>query len=176
MQELCFVYFSYFLALYYACSFYQPPEVIEMIKSFLQELLEKTQDLNAWQMIIFILNNNLKSSFFSMLLGFFLGIFPVLSAFTNGYVLGFVAEKSAILGGPGILLRLLPHGIFEFPAIILSLALGTKFGMFIFAEHGKRKKEFLRRLEQSLRVFLFVVLPLLIVAAIVEGILIVMLG
>ena len=30
------------------------------------------------------------------------------------------------------LFRLLPHGIFELPAIFISLGLGLRFGMFIF--------------------------------------------
>jgi uncharacterized membrane protein SpoIIM required for sporulation len=47
-----------------------------------------------------------------------------------------------------------------------------KLGMFWFK--NERKKELMRRLEGSLRVFLFVVLPLLIIAAIVEGILIIL--
>jgi len=155
---------------------YQPPEIYDLIQKFLQDLLSQTQELNWWQMIIFILNNNLQTSFFSMIFGVFFGIFPVLAGFSNGYVLGFVAEKAVAIGGLLTLWRLLPHGIFEFPAIILSLALGMRFGMFWFAGKGKKKKEFFRRLDSSMRVFLFVVLPLLIIAAIIEGILIVILS
>ena len=154
--------------------FYQPPEVVKMIQEFIQQLVNKTENLNSWQMIFFIFNNNFQSSFFSMILGLFLGVFPFLAAFSNGYVLGFVSEKVVVAEGISSLWRLMPHGIFEFPAIILSLALGVKFGMFLFSKKSK-KEEFIRRLRNSLRVFLFVVLPLLIVAAIIEGILVVML-
>ncbi|HJX50295.1 MAG TPA: stage II sporulation protein M, partial [Candidatus Nanoarchaeia archaeon] len=69
-----------------------------------------------------------------------------------------------------VLLRLLPHGIFEFPAIILALATGIRLGLFWFSDN--KKKEFVKRVEGSLRVFLFVILPLLIIAAIIEGFLI----
>lgn len=154
--------------------FYQPPEIVELIKEFIEDLLERTEGLGMWQMIVFIFNNNLKSSFLAMLLGVFLGLFPIFTAFANGYVLGFIAEKSVQIEGLSVLLRLFPHGIFELPAVILALALGTKFGMFVFSEN--RKREFLKRLENSLRVFLFVILPLLIIAAIIEGILIFVLG
>ena len=163
-----------FLFSFYIALFYQPPEIVEIIRKFVEELLRKTQGLNTWQMIIFILYNNLKSSFFAMLLGIFLGIFPVATTFVNGYVLGFIAEKAMKIEGSFILWRLFPHGIFELPAVVLALALGTKLGMFIFSK--EKKKEFLRRLENSLRVFLFVILPLLIIAAIIEGILVGMLG
>ncbi len=156
--------------------FYQPPEIVELIQKFLKDLLSRTEGLNIWQMILFILNNNLQTSFLSMLLGVFLGIFPVLTAFSNGYVLGFVAEMAINAEGITSLWRLFPHGIFEFPALILSLALGTKLGTFIFAGKEKRKKEFIRRLKNSIGVFFLVVLPLLIIAAIIEGILIVVLS
>lgn len=154
--------------------FYQPPEIVELIKEFIEDLLQKTEGLSMWQMVFFILNNNLKNSFFAMLLGVFLGIFPIFTALANGYVLGFVAEKSVQLEGIAILLRLVPHGIFEIPAVVLALALGVRLGAFWFEKD--RKKEFLSRLENSLRVFLFIILPLLVIAAIIEGILIFMLS
>lgn len=154
--------------------FYQPPVIVEAIKKFIEELLKETSGLNTWQMIVFILNNNLQSSFVVMLAGILLGVFPFFTALANGYVLGFVAEKSVGADGISVLWRLFPHGIFELPAIFLALALGTKLGMFWFAEN--RKKEFLKRIYESLRVFLFVILPLLILAAIIEGLLIFVLG
>lgn len=236
---------------------YQPPEIVELIKKFVEGLLEEVSGLNLWQLIVYILNNNLKSSFFAMVFGIFFGIFPVFTTLLNGYVLGFVAEKSVQVEGVSILWRLFPHGIFEFPAVILALALGIKLGMFVFSAKEKSRaflafivslscfiffsgivisfalkmssifldveyiyfsstnltnnpllelfllasllvilifstlvgmtilstedhkivsKEFLKRLENSLRVFLFVVLPLLIIAAIIEGVLIFVVG
>jgi len=66
--------------------------------------------------------------------------------------------------------RILPHGIFELPAVFIALGMGLKFGGFIF------QKEKIKSLREyfwnSLRVFLFVVLPLLIIAGIIEGTLI----
>jgi len=37
--------------------------------------------------------------------------------------------------GYGILWRLVPHGIFELPAVFISLGLGIKLGTFIFREY-----------------------------------------
>ncbi len=234
--------FSALVALYY-----QPVFIVNVIKDMIKNLLEETFGLNMWQMIVFILNNNLKSSFFGMLLGIFLGISPIFVSIVNGYILGFIAEKSVGIEGFSVLWRLLPHGIFELPAVLLSLALGTKLGTFLFSAKNKMraffyyvvsltffvlifiillffiflvivltngignieniaqlknlmnsrgfsviflilflisiyigmfvlskedKKLFLEKLEQSLRVFLFIVLPLLIIAAIIEGVLI----
>lgn len=147
------------------------PEILinEIVKT-LEDLIDKSKGLDLWEMIIYILNNNLETSFLALIFGILLGIFPIFITLVNGFILGFVSFFAVYAEGAGVLWKLVPHGIFEIPAVFLSLALGLKFGMFWFVK-GKRK-EFLRRFENSLRVFLFVVLPLLIIAAIIEGALI----
>jgi len=144
-----------------------PDAVAEQILHFIQELLEKIQGMNQNELISFIFLNNLQSSFFVMVFGVFLGIFPVVGAILNGYLLGFVASMSVGEGGVSVLLRLLPHGIFELPAVFISLGLGLKLGTFVFQEEKihSLKKYFWN----SLRIFFFIVIPLLILAAIIEG-------
>ena len=136
----------------------------------MEKIITETSELSTAELSIYILNNNLKNSFFAMSSGIILGIVPALTALSNGYVLGFVSALGVSVAGPFILFRLVPHGIFEFPAIIIALGTGTKLGMFWFGKN--KKQELLRRVEGSLRVFLFFILPLLVIAAIVEGILI----
>tara|TARA_Y100000034_G_C6716675_1_gene316852 strand:- start:368 stop:697 length:330 start_codon:yes stop_codon:yes gene_type:complete len=109
-----------------------------------------------------------------MALGIFLGIFSFLILIVNGYVLGFVASKSVAVEGILVLWRLLPHGIFEIPAVMISAGLGLKLGAYLFVKH--KKGDFKQWLLNSLRVFLFIVVPLLIIAAIIEGILIIFLS
>lgn len=149
--------------------FFTPtPEIIEQqILKFIQELLERTQDMSQGDLITFILLNNLQSSFTGMIFGFFLGIFPMLAVITNGYLLGFVASESVKVEGVLILWRLLPHGIFELPAIFISLGLGLKLGTFIFQRN--KAESFRDYFWNSLRVFLLIVIPLLIIASIIEG-------
>ncbi len=159
------LFFGFFTAL-----IYQPPQIVEAIKVFMESILRDTANFNVFEMMIYILDNNLKNSFFALSFGIIFGILPVFTALSNGYVLGFVSEKSVLVAGPLILLRLFPHGIFEFPAIILAMAMGVRLGLFWFSKD--KKKEFVKRVEGSLRVFLFVVLPLLVIAAIIEGALI----
>ena len=67
-----------------------------------------------------------------MTFGVLLGIFPLMSVIANGYLLGFVVAASVRSQGILILWRLFPHGIFEIPALFLSLGLGLKMGTFIF--------------------------------------------
>ena len=139
----------------------------EQILNFIKELLERTGDMSQGELIGFIFLNNLQSSFYGMIFGIFLGIFPIIAAIANGYLLGFVSLISVESAGGSVLLKLLPHGIFELPAIFISLGLGLKFGMFIFQK--KKMDSFKEYLWNSLRVFLFIVVPLLIIAGIIEG-------
>ena len=142
-------------------------DLTKIILEFIEKLLEQTKDMSQFELIRFIFVNNLQSSFFGLIFGVALGIFPVLATVANGYILGFVGKMSVESGGIFVLWRVLPHGIFELPAIFISLGLGLKLGSFIFR---KEKGKFFRRcFWDSLRVFLFVVVPLLIIAGIIEG-------
>lgn len=151
--------------------FVPPPEIIEQqILTFIQELLERTSGMGLSELTGFIFLNNIKSSFMGIILGFFLGLFPLFAIISNGYLLGFVSSVSVDVMGIFILWRLLPHGIFELSAIFISLGLGLKFGTFIFQKD--KSESFRKYLWDSLRVFLFIVIPLLAIGAIIEGILI----
>ena len=148
--------------------FVPPPEAIyDQILKFIEELLKKTQDLSQFELIRFIFFNNIQSSFFGMVFGVFLGLFPVIFAIANGYVLGFVASVSVNAVGISVLWRLFPHGIFELPAIFISLGLGLKIMTFIFEKNKLKTLEIY--IKNSLRTFLFIVIPLLIIAAVIEG-------
>ncbi|MAG78954.1 hypothetical protein CMI40_01100 [Candidatus Pacearchaeota archaeon] len=147
-----------------------PQSVVEQILKFIKELLEKTQNMSQGELIRFILLNNSQTSLFGIIFGVLLGIFPIIATIINGYLLGFVASISVEREGFIILWKLLPHGIFELPAIFISFGLGLKFGTFIFRKN--KSKSFREYLINSLRVFLFIILPLLIIAAIIEGTLI----
>ena len=144
-----------------------PSGISEKILVFLVELLELTKGMGAGELTWFIFSNNLKSSLLGILGGIVLGIFPFISSLLNGYVVGFVGKVGVMEAGPLILWRLVPHGIFELPAIFISFGLGMKFGTFVFKK--KRLEAFRDYFWNSIRVFVLVVLPLLIIAAIIEG-------
>ena len=156
--------------------YFFPVFFVEFIEKFIKTLLERTEGMSLFQLFLFIFQNNLSTAFFALLLGLFFGIFPLILTFLNGYVLGFVSGKVSGVAGFTSLFRLVPHGIFELPALIISLGLGVRLGMFFLAKEGERKKYFLYNLENSLRVFVFVILPLLLVAALIEASLIFWLG
>jgi stage II sporulation protein M len=142
------------------------PQILELIR----ELVEMTQGMNGLELICFIFLNNLQSSLFAFLFGIFFGLVPFLTLILNGYVLGFVANKSVAIDGFSVLWKLLPHGIFEIPAVMISAGLGLKLGtyLFQFSKRDKLKKNVL----ELCQVFFFIVVPLLIIAAFIEGTLI----
>jgi len=147
-----------------------PQNLTDEILKYFRELIIQTQGFGTFEMILFLFNNNSVSGFMGLFFGFFFGIFPVLNAILNGFVLGFAANYSVTENGFLSLWRLFPHGIFELPAIFISLGLGVKFSTFIFKK--KKWDSFREYFEKSFWSYVLVVLPLLVIAAIIEGILI----
>ena len=99
-----------------------------------------------------------------------LGIVPVLTLVVNGMVISAISVVVSQEESLGFLLAgLLPHGIFELPAIIIGEAAALSFGaVMIMALVKKESRELLpRRIKKSLR-YLMVALILLAPAAIIE--------
>ncbi len=137
------------------------------LDEILKNLLEQIEGLGTWGIILFILQNNLKSAFYGMAFGILLGIFPVAASLFNGLVLGYVMKGVWLDSGLSEFWRILPHGVFELPAIFISLALGVKLGMFVFSKN--KGTEFMERAKNSMIIFVFIVIPLLVIAALIEG-------
>lgn len=135
-------------------------KILELIKS----LIVKTEGLNLIELFIFITSNNIQVSFFGMILGIFLGIIPSLALIVNGYVLGFVINRSIASEGIFIIWRLFPHGIFEIPAVLIGTSLGIKLG----TDFKNIQKNF----KSSLRIFILILIPLLVIAGIIESFLV----
>lgn len=141
------------------------------ILGYLESILELTEGMGFSEITGFIFLNNLQSSFSGMVGGIVFSIFPLFGTIVNGYILGVVSFLSVQVGGFGVLFRLLPHGIFELPAVFISLGIGIRLGTFLFTK--KKKDKLSEWFLDSLRVFLLVVFPLLLVAAFIEGLLII---
>ncbi|GAI54118.1 unnamed protein product, partial [marine sediment metagenome] len=57
-----------------------PDSLVKQILEFIKDLLEKTQAMSQGELIKFIFLNNLQSSFYGMIFGVLLGIFPMIAA------------------------------------------------------------------------------------------------
>jgi len=150
-----------------------PESIYNGIMDFIKNLLQTTQDMSQIDMIGFIIYNNIQSTFLAIVFGVVFGIFPLMDAVANGYMLGFVSSLSVTNSGWVSLLKILPHGIFELPAVFIALGLGLRTGMFIFRK--KKLEAFKEYAINSLKVFFLIVVPLLIIAGIIEGTLILLL-
>jgi len=184
-----------------------PETIQQQIFDLIRELTEKVKDLSGIELIFYIFFNNLSASLFGLVFGVFFGVFSIISSVSNGYVLGFVSALSISAEGVGSLWKILPHGIFELPAIFISLGLGLSLGFPFVYRYFKyyfnknnglavifgilfllpaviitswidkklrdyQFRDFKYRFNHALSVFFFVVVPLLIIAAIIEGLLI----
>ncbi|MCQ2550685.1 MAG: stage II sporulation protein M [Clostridia bacterium] len=118
--------------------------------------------------------NNLKASTMAVTIGIVPFIFiPGFNIASNGAVTGAAIMKaSTSLGvGPGHLLifGILPHGIFEIPALVIAASLGIilcrEVTRGLLRKPHKRLNELL---EEEARCFILMVVPLLILAAVVE--------
>lgn len=137
---------------------------------FIEELIELVDGKGLIETFFFIFFNNLKATFFSIIFGVSFGILPFFIAVSNGYLIGFVSREVAMIEGISALWRLFPHGIFELPAVIFSIGIGIKIGADLLSSQKNKKEKLKINYIEGLRVFLFVVIPLLLLAGIIESV------
>jgi len=107
--------------------FINAESLAQTLNPILENIIEQTANLKVISLIIYIFQNNTLASSITLGLGVILGIFPLMATLYNGIVLGYVLERIAQISFLEWW-RLLPHGIFEFIAIFISLGLGLRLG------------------------------------------------
>lgn len=147
---------------------------LKFLDKALMEIANKTQGLDSLELLWFIFSNNVTSALSVLFLGVILGIFPIFNAIFNGTILGYVYSKAVPVAGFGVIWRILPHGVFELPAIFISIGLGIHLGVSLFSRNGLFSLR--TKLKNSLKVFLALVVPLLMLAAVIESFLIFFVG
>ena len=158
-----YVWFSVYLFIFFILLGYILPVFFrEQILKYIEALIKQTDGLNVFELIGFIINNNIWSAFSGLVFGILLGIIPLSVIIVNGYVLGFVANKVVAVEGVSSLWRLLPHGIFEIPAIIISVGLGLKLWWYWFYSKEKAKGFLAALVFFVCFIFSFMVLSLII--------------
>ncbi len=147
---------------------YINPEVFTGLLHSFGEMAKEMLHQNPYGLIFSIFIKNSFAALLSILLGTAFGIVPFVAAIANGILVGATISLVAKTNGATVLLNLLPHGIFELPAIFISWGLGIWNGAWLFQKGpGKYSLKELRNM--SLRVYLNILLPLLLIAAIIEG-------
>ncbi len=118
--------------------------------------------------------HNLRTLTLSSLLSLItLGVMPSLVAVLNMGLMGFIGGEIAILGQKPLLFAafILPHGIFEIPAAILTVAAALRIGAVPISPGVKDRlrETFLLAFTDWLKVLLFIAIPLLLLAAFIEA-------
>jgi stage II sporulation protein M len=115
--------------------------------------------------------NNASKTLLAILLGGFFGVIPGIFLLTNGVALGVVLSLSMQTRGLALsLLSILPHGVLELPAVFLGTSIGLMIGNLATRKFFRKADLNLgAELASGLRFFLSVIVPLLLVAALVEA-------
>ncbi|MCW4036142.1 MAG: stage II sporulation protein M [Candidatus Bathyarchaeota archaeon] len=140
-------------------------------ESILDDLMAALPDLEGMDMtmiFLFVLFNNITKSFIWMVLGIVGSFPPLYFSIMNGFLLGsfsysIVLEHSMAFTAAA----LVPHGIIEVPTILLSSAAGMGLGYQLINRlrgRGNLRVEF----AMALRLFITRIIPLLLLAALIE--------
>jgi len=149
---------------------YSNPEMVEGLIAQFEESYGWLAYESHIKIMLFIFFNNTMASFLAMVMGIFLGIWPILFILFNGVLIGAICfEVIDRLGVIVVLFGLIPHGIIEIPMILLSASIGLRLGI-LLAQKIFKKIEINIRQEVMNAVIFFVsiIVPLLFVAALIE--------
>lgn len=132
---------------------------------YLSELARYLENRHLLFIIMFIFFKNALASLIAIWSGTLLGIIPVLVAVQNGVLVGVVlAWKESFTD---VLLNILPHGMFELPAFFIACGLGMWRGTWIFRRN--REETYKKRAQKGYLVYFLFIIPLLLIAATIEG-------
>jgi stage II sporulation protein M len=136
-------------------------------------LKSKVLGFSFLEFVFFVIVNNSLSAIAGIVSGILIGIPPLLVTIYQGLFFGFANVLSYVTHGSlgEVMFRGWPHSIFELPAFFISWGLGIKLGFALL----KDRKKFGESFKKSIWVYLLVVLPLLVIAAVIEGIVFLML-
>ena len=125
-------------------------------------------ELDVTAIFLFIVFNNVTKSFLWMVLGVVGGFMPLYFSVMNGFLLGHFSYAIALETSLAFTATaLLPHGVIEVSAILLSSAAGMGLGYQLINRlrgRGSLRAEFGR----AFRLFVTKVIPLLLLSAILE--------
>lgn len=125
---------------------------------------------SKFQTALNILSRNLWATAILLVSGITV-VIPIVILFANGFIFGFVS-KLTLTKNLGILIFIegvLPHSIFEFPAFLISAAMGIRTGIIIFGTRKDRMKNLILHLKELAIIYLLVIIPLLVIAAFIEA-------
>ena len=119
--------------------------------------------------MIIIFLKNLLASAMAMLLGLGLGIIPLLVVTSNGFLLGIISYSAVQQNGLLFLAAgILPHGILELPAVLVSIAIGFRLGYLLALTLAREKADLAEETRIAVRFLWRYITPILFLAAAIE--------
>ena len=154
---------------------YLSPELLEIAMERIHELFAAKNLVSPQGTISFLglFTNNAWACVFIMLYGLIpFAYLPALALGTNAIMMGVMAADSLKRGVMlPFLVGILPHGIFEIPAMLLSFAMG----LYVCGQMTRRCKKdksahsFSENLLRISRFFFLILVPVLLLAAVIEA-------
>lgn len=150
------------------------PELLERFIKYMIGSAEDLLTLKGMPLAVELLKNNVLVIVKSILVGLIPFLFVPLY-YLGMDAVGLGAFSLFFLQAPGtsvlaLVMSILPHGIFEFPAIWLSLTLGIYLCRELSKKILKKPTEDLGEIGKDIAsVFVFIILPLLVLAAFLES-------
>lgn len=151
-----------------------PQQAAQVLNAFMEQAEQSGVIDEAGQMSVFsLLLNNWRAMLLSAAYGFIPFLFlPIISLLSNGALLGLLGAlvysqgSSLLFFAAGIL----PHGVFELTALVLSIACGVTLcrNMCDLAVSNQKRVPLPSLLEDLLRVLVLLVAPLTVAAAFIE--------
>lgn len=141
----------------------------EATKAF-QFVVDNYRELEGAKLFFAILLQNVTTSFLILFSGVLIGIVPIFSMGSNGFILGVMYRHAAEVSGYSkAALKMLPHGVIEIPALLIAASYGLWLGVSVVRKMRGKESNLLRsHIEHAFGRYFAVVFPLLIVAAGIE--------
>lgn len=132
-----------------------------------RDVADNYRGLAGGKLFFTLLLHNVMATIIVLISGVLVGIIPTFAIGANGFVLGVVYRQAAgEVGYSKAALKILPHRIFELPALLFVASYGLWLGVTLIRRMRGRESTLLRyHIEHAFWQYFAVVLPLLIVAA-----------
>lgn len=142
-------------------------DALDFFQAAASGLADKFEGKSGAGFILSLFLHNLVATYVTMCLVTLWGLLPMVTAIANGLLLGWIVATS--VGGSIVdaAVMLVPHGLFEWPAMMIAWGVGLwrGAGYRLSTDPGT----YVQRWKKANQLFFMMVLPLLLLAAIVEG-------
>ena len=154
---------------------YAPPSLRKELADVFMAAAEPYINQSGGVLFLFILANNLIATILILVLGVAFGIVPFFGVLSNGLVFGVLWRHAAdVVGYGNAALEVFLHGVFEVPALLLAASYGLWIGMTaIRRAQGRKVLPIEGQMKHALRKYVEIILPLLVLAAAIETVLVI---